>query len=126
LRDPENSAWARRGAVGGRSTGASCALALAGSKARLTRPCRAGAIPVRVETRRDVVHIARIANNSPDPLRFLTDLDDEIKAVVKGANISGMNQQSRQPHRAIQRRSTAFANEAAARRSTGVEVARCR
>jgi hypothetical protein len=62
---------------------------------------------------------ARIANNSPDPLRFLTDLGDEIKAVVKGANIADMNRGSRQPHRAIQRRSTAFANEAAARRSRG-------
>jgi hypothetical protein len=34
--------------------------------------------------------IARVANNSPDPLRFLTDFRDEIKAVVKGVNIAGM------------------------------------
>jgi hypothetical protein len=27
--------------------------------------------------------IARVANNSPDPLRFLTDFRDEIKGVVK-------------------------------------------
>lgn len=33
--------------------------------------------------------IARVANNSPDPLRFLTDFRDEIKAVVKGVNIAG-------------------------------------
>jgi hypothetical protein len=34
--------------------------------------------------------IARVANNSPDPLRFLTDFRDEIKAVVGGVNIAGM------------------------------------
>jgi len=28
--------------------------------------------------------IARVANDSPDPLRFLTDFRDEIQAVVKG------------------------------------------
>ena len=33
--------------------------------------------------------MARVANNSPDPLRFLTDFRDEIKAVVKGVNIAG-------------------------------------
>ena len=33
--------------------------------------------------------IARVANNSPDPLRFLTDFRDEIKAVVKGVNRAG-------------------------------------
>ena len=33
--------------------------------------------------------IARVASNSPDPLRFLTDFRDEIKAVVKGVNIAG-------------------------------------
>jgi hypothetical protein len=36
--------------------------------------------------------IARVANNSPDPLRFLTDFRDEIKAVVKGVNIAGMEE----------------------------------
>jgi hypothetical protein len=34
--------------------------------------------------------IARVASNSPDPLRFLTDFRDEIKAVVNGINIAGM------------------------------------
>jgi hypothetical protein len=33
--------------------------------------------------------IARVANDSPDPLRFLSDFRDEIKAVVKGVNIAG-------------------------------------
>jgi hypothetical protein len=35
--------------------------------------------------------IARVANNSPDPLRLLTDFRGEIKAVVKGVDILGMN-----------------------------------
>jgi hypothetical protein len=34
--------------------------------------------------------IARVANESPDPLRFLTDFRDEIRAVVKGVNIEGL------------------------------------
>ncbi len=34
--------------------------------------------------------IARVANDSPDPLRFLSDFRDEIKAVVKGVRIAGM------------------------------------
>ena len=34
--------------------------------------------------------IARVANDSPDPLRFLTDFRDEIRAVVEGVRISGM------------------------------------
>ncbi|RYX99470.1 MAG: hypothetical protein EON84_00535 [Bradyrhizobiaceae bacterium] len=34
--------------------------------------------------------IARVANDKPDPLRFLTDFRDEIKAVVRGINIAGM------------------------------------
>ena len=33
--------------------------------------------------------IARIANNSPDPLTFLTDFRDEIHAVVNQVNIGG-------------------------------------
>ncbi len=33
--------------------------------------------------------IARIANSSPDPLSFLTDFRDEIRAVVKQINITG-------------------------------------
>ncbi len=39
--------------------------------------------------------IARVANNSPDPLRFLTDFRDEIKAVVNGVNIAGMDNTDR-------------------------------
>lgn len=42
--------------------------------------------------------IARVANNSPDPLRFLTDFRDEIKAVVKGVNIAGMENTDRVRH----------------------------
>ena len=39
--------------------------------------------------------IARVANEQPDPLRFLTDFRDEIKAVVKGVNITGMDNTDR-------------------------------
>jgi putative N-acetylmannosamine-6-phosphate epimerase len=39
--------------------------------------------------------IARVANSSPDPLRFLTDFRDEIRAVVKGVNIAGMDNTDR-------------------------------
>jgi hypothetical protein len=39
--------------------------------------------------------IARVANNSPDPLRFLTDFRDEIRAVAKGVNIAGMENTDR-------------------------------
>jgi putative N-acetylmannosamine-6-phosphate epimerase len=39
--------------------------------------------------------IARVANDSPDSLRFLTDFRDEIKAVVKGVNIAGMDNTDR-------------------------------
>ena len=39
--------------------------------------------------------IARVANNSPDPLRFLTDFRDEIKAVVKQVNIAGTDDAAR-------------------------------
>ena len=39
--------------------------------------------------------IARVANDSPDPLRFLTEFRDEIKAVVKGVNIAGMDNTDR-------------------------------
>jgi putative N-acetylmannosamine-6-phosphate epimerase len=39
--------------------------------------------------------IARVANNSPDPLRFLTDFRDEIRAVAKGINIAGMDNTDR-------------------------------
>lgn len=33
--------------------------------------------------------IARVANERRDPLRFLTDFRDEIRAVVKGVDIAG-------------------------------------
>jgi hypothetical protein len=39
--------------------------------------------------------IARVANNSPDPLSFLSDFRDEILAVVNQVNISGMNDTTR-------------------------------
>jgi putative N-acetylmannosamine-6-phosphate epimerase len=39
--------------------------------------------------------IARVANESRDPLRFLTDFRDEIKAVVKGVNIAGIDNTDR-------------------------------
>jgi len=39
--------------------------------------------------------IARVANESPDPLRFLTSFRDEIRAVVRGINIAGMDNTER-------------------------------
>lgn len=39
--------------------------------------------------------IARVANTTPDPLRFLTELRDEIRAVVNGVNIAGMDNSDR-------------------------------
>ena len=39
--------------------------------------------------------IARLANNSTDPLRFLTEFRDEIKAVVNQVNIAGMDNTDR-------------------------------
>jgi hypothetical protein len=39
--------------------------------------------------------IARVANEQRDPLRFLTDFRDEIKAVVAGVNIAGMEHTER-------------------------------
>ena len=39
--------------------------------------------------------IARVANESRDPLRFLINFRDEIKAVVKGINIAGMDNTDR-------------------------------
>jgi len=33
--------------------------------------------------------IARVASDSTDPLRFLTDFREEIRAVVAGVNIAG-------------------------------------
>jgi len=34
--------------------------------------------------------IARAANDSKDPLRFLTDFRDEIRAVITGIDIAGV------------------------------------
>ena len=34
--------------------------------------------------------IARVANEQRDPLRFLTDFRDEIRAVIRGVNIAGV------------------------------------
>jgi putative N-acetylmannosamine-6-phosphate epimerase len=39
--------------------------------------------------------IARVANEQRDPLRFLTDFRDEIKAVVGGVNVVGMENTER-------------------------------
>src|SRR3954466_6819513 len=39
--------------------------------------------------------IARVANDSPDPLRFLSDFRDEIHAVVNQINIAGMEETNR-------------------------------
>jgi hypothetical protein len=39
--------------------------------------------------------IARVANEQRDPLRFLTDFRDEIRAVVNGVNIAGMENSDR-------------------------------
>jgi hypothetical protein len=38
--------------------------------------------------------IARIANNSPDPLVFLTDFRDEVRAVVAGIRIAGTDDEA--------------------------------
>ena len=46
--------------------------------------------------------IARVANDSPDPLRFLSDYRDEIKAVVRGINIAGMENTDRVRNSALQ------------------------
>ena len=46
--------------------------------------------------------IARVANDSSDPLRFLSDYRDEIKAVVRGINIAGMENTDRVRHSALQ------------------------
>ena len=39
--------------------------------------------------------IARVASEQRDPLRFLTDFRDEVRAVVKGINIAGMDHTDR-------------------------------
>ena len=35
--------------------------------------------------------IARVANDSPDPLRFLSDFRDEVRAVVNQVRINGID-----------------------------------
>jgi hypothetical protein len=35
--------------------------------------------------------IARVANEQRDPLRFITDFRDEIRAVIRGVNIAGID-----------------------------------
>jgi hypothetical protein len=39
--------------------------------------------------------IARVANNSSDPLRFLTDFRDEVRAVVNQIRINGIDNPDR-------------------------------
>jgi hypothetical protein len=39
--------------------------------------------------------IARVANETRDPLRFLTDFRDEIRAVVRGIDIAGASNSDR-------------------------------
>src|SRR5579872_3815450 len=39
--------------------------------------------------------IARVANNSRDPLQFLTEFRDEMRAVVQGINIAGTQNSER-------------------------------
>ena len=46
--------------------------------------------------------IARVANDTSDPLRFLSDYRDEIKAVVRGINIAGMENTDRVRQSALQ------------------------
>lgn len=46
--------------------------------------------------------IARVANDSSDPLRFLSDYRDEIKTVVRGINIAGMENTDRVRQAALQ------------------------
>lgn len=46
--------------------------------------------------------IARVANDTSDPLRFLSDYRDEIKAVVRGINIAGMENTDRVRQTALQ------------------------
>jgi len=44
--------------------------------------------------------IARVANDKPDPVRFLTDFRDEIRAVVNQINIAGISDPERVRHAA--------------------------
>jgi len=61
--------------------------------------------------------IARVANESGDPLRFLTDFRDEMRAVVRGVNIAGSENPERARESAKQTVDELFAlNEAAEQR----------
>ena len=53
--------------------------------------------------------IARIANEQRDPLRFVTDFRDQIRAVVKGINIAGPKNKRRNTTEASWRLKTATA-----------------
>ena len=69
--------------------------------------------------------IARVANEQRDPLRFLTDFRDEIRAVVKGVNIAGMDNTDRvRADRAADRRRIVLADEAAEQRLNSACMAR--
>jgi hypothetical protein len=46
--------------------------------------------------------IARVANEQRDPLRFLTDFRDEIRAVVNGVRIAGIDNSDRVRQIAVQ------------------------
>ena len=46
--------------------------------------------------------IARVASEQRDPVRFLSDFRDEIRAVVKGINIAGMDSSARVRQVALQ------------------------
>ena len=39
--------------------------------------------------------IARVANDSPDPLRFLSEFRDEVRAVVSQIRIAGIENEAR-------------------------------
>jgi hypothetical protein len=46
--------------------------------------------------------IARVANEQRDPLRFLTEFRDELRAVVKGVRIAGIDDSDRVRQIAVQ------------------------
>jgi hypothetical protein len=58
------------------------------------------------------------ANDSLDPLRFLTGIRDDIEAAGRGANMAGMDISIGSGSRAIDGRRIVFADEAAEQRST--------
>lgn len=39
--------------------------------------------------------VARMANQAPDPLRFITEFRDEMKAVAAGVRIEGVDDEAR-------------------------------